>query len=179
MSGKNLAPGKPNKRKGLYTTRPTFPSPPYCEQLAGVLLGTLLHHHTRGGTDSQEAVVWWLHTQHPWYWRLLPPLVQWPLSEVVPVGGRPPSLLKGRQGGINTRKQLLPAPAMTGTLPASTFLNPVKQMFFLAAGQSGITSRGSRHWLGIFREVRLTFNFHFLIRWQNRADKNRSPCRPT
>lgn len=79
------------------------------------------------------------------------------------VGGRHPSLLKGRQGGSDIQKQLLPAPAMTETLPASTFPHPVKQMFFLADGQSGITSHGSRHWLGILSEVRLTLNFHFLI----------------
>lgn len=74
-----------------------------------------------------------------------------------------PGLLTGRRGGSNTRKQLLPAPAMTGILPASTFPHPGKHMLFLAAGQSGITSYGSRHWLGILREVRLTLNFHFLI----------------
>lgn len=176
LSGRNHASENPNKIKGLCTTRPTFPKPSML-WAAAILLDTFIHHHTRGGIDSQETVIGWLHTQHPWYWLLLPPLVRWPLSAVVSVGGRPPRLLKGRQGGSDTRKQLLPAPAMTRTLPASTFPHPVKQMFFLAAGQSGITSHGSRHWLGILREVRLTLNFHFLIHWQNRAEQSRSPCR--
>lgn len=152
----------PNKIKGLCTTRPTFPTPPCCEQLpfswahlsiitqgVGLTLKRQLSGgftHSTPGTDSYCHPSIGGHCQQ-WFQLEADPLV----------------CSKGGKEAADTRKQLLPAPAMTETLPASTFPHPVKQMFFLAAGQSGITSHGSRRWLGILREVRLTLNFHFLI----------------
>lgn len=45
----------------------------------------------------------------------------------------PPGLLKGRQEGSNTQKQLLPAPALADS-PSIRISPPLKQMFCLAAG---------------------------------------------
>lgn len=72
----------------------------------------------------------------------------------------PPGLLKGRQGGSNPQKQLLLAPALADS-PTIHISSPLKQMFCLAAGQSGITLHGNRHWPGALGEVRLTLNFQF------------------